>query len=167
MGVLELSERIDELTTALKSVYSKRGLSRTQTQIVEEALSDLLLKEDKDEWRKYQPEGTSVETTLKSIRGRSTKKMMIDEVFWENVEYLQFQSEFLYIHLKRGRPVYYLHHEVLEGLMDEKELNYEWKHMESLDWFHACRYVFPKENKAFLHYLWDESKKRNKWKEAW
>lgn len=51
-----MSERINELTVALKSVYAKRGLSRTQNQIVEEALSDLLLKEDQDEWRKYQPE---------------------------------------------------------------------------------------------------------------
>ncbi|OUL08979.1 hypothetical protein B0533_06100 [Sedimentibacter sp. SX930] len=162
-----MSERINELTAALKSVYAKRGLSRTQTQIVEEALSDLLLKEDQDEWRKCQPEGTALECTLTSLRGRNMKKMMIDEVFWENVEYLQFQSEFLYVRLKRGRPVFYLHHWVLEGMMDEEELNFDWEQMETLDWFRACRYVFPKENKAFLHYLGDESQKRNKWKEAW
>ena len=166
MGVLELSERINELTAALKSVYSKRGLSRTQPQIVEVALSDLLLKEDQDEWRKYQPEGTALETTLTSIRGRSMKKMMIDEVFWENVEYLQFQSEFLYVRLNRGRPVYYLHHWVLERMMDEEELNFDWEDMETLEWFRACRFVFPKESNTFLQYLWDESQKRNKWKEA-
>ena len=111
-------------------------------------------------------EETSLQVSLKGIRDESKKTLVIDEYFWEAVQYLQFHTDFLCIQKKSGQTERYLHYAYLERVLYDNSWFVDIESLDSQDWFRACRYVFPEDNVIVMRHLWNEARKRKKWKVA-
>lgn len=103
---------------------------------------------------------------LESIRDTSRKTLVIDEDFWESVEYLEFHINFLSVREKSGQSDRYLHYSYLDKTVYNGEFYTTIDMQDSQKWFRACRYVFPEDNVIVMRRLWDEARKRKKWKVA-
>lgn len=111
-------------------------------------------------------EEVPLRVTLESIRDTSLKTLVIDEDFWESVEYLEFHMNFLSVWEKSGQSDQYLHYSYLDKKVYNGEFYTTIDMQDSQKRFRACRYVFPEDNIIVMRHLWDEARKRKKWKAA-
>ncbi|MCM3390059.1 hypothetical protein [Ureibacillus chungkukjangi] len=98
-----------------------------------------------------------MKTKLISLKNKTTKIFIADEIFWDNVEYMIFHSEYLEIRKKRGLSSNYLHEWFFNNLEEQVILEEE---KQSIYNELSCSYRFPKDNDIFLDYLYKEAKKR-------
>jgi len=98
-----------------------------------------------------------MQTKVFHLTRGGSKLFVADETFWNNVKHLIFQSEYLEIRLKRGRPIHCLYYGFFE-MMEEAKVT-ELKEKEIYSEL-GCSYRFAKEDEEFLNYLQKEARKR-------
>lgn len=109
---------------------------------------------------------TPLQVSLKGIRDENKKTMVLDESFWEAVQYLENHTDFLCIQKKSGQTERYLHYAYLERQLYNNGWFVDIESLDSQDWFRACRFVFPEDNIIVMRHLRHEARKRKKWKVA-
>jgi len=169
---LHFSSAVIQAVKELNGIFDM-SIYNTQDKVFEnmdnEAIVSLLEKKPMT-WfliRLNVQEEVPLRVTLESLRDTSRKTLVIDEDFWESVEYLEFHMNFLSVQEKSGQSNQYLLYSYLDKTLYNDEFYTTFEMQDSQKWFRNCRYVFPKDNIIVMRCLWDESKKRNKWKEAW
>lgn len=100
-----------------------------------------------------------MQTQVFNLKRNISKKFIVDEKFWSNVEYMSFHSAHLEIKLKRGRPINYLHYWFFDII--ENEQSYTEGEKQEFYKREGCSYCFPQTNEELLDFLYKESKQRN------
>ena len=152
--------RMDEMLDTLRSMYEE-WFEKQLTQNLEEDLNELLSRKNFEARWKETPEGLILEITLKSVRGKRSKKILLDKRFWDGVEYISFYPQLLCIHKKKRLPVLYLYDSFFETITNTQG-HVDPKKIEFLSYLNICYYVFPDENETLLKYMWAEAKNRKK-----